>query len=257
MFSVVVLLLCVLNSSSAFFEASDRILLHQNTKESCGGLNKYKKHRNGVKMNYTLYGDKGDMSKRPVVIINTLSRGAREWDEFARLLCESKNFSIAVVHSPVIEKKVYWRIILTIKEARSELSSPDPVVVFAKRTGAVYAIKYALKIGCDNISRMGLVSPNITELGDVWTLNSFKGRLSLFWNIADRSVDYFISAIMWESSIMPPMITVRDTKRALSHQLFHSMHRFAEYGLIFQANYSTMYEDDKNDPATEDIVVYE
>lgn len=220
----------------------------------CHIVHRHKRHKSGVKMNYTLFGT---MDKQPVLIINTLSRGAREWDEFARLLCQTTNFSVAIVHAPVYNQSAYWRVLLMITTAREEMSSKKTDILFAKRTGAVYAVKYAVKVGFANISRIGLVSPNITQLGDIWVLNKFKGRMCVFWNIADRSVDYFASAVKWESSIMPPMITVRDTRRALSHQLFNSMYRFAKYGMIMRANYSVMNEDDLIDPATEDIVVYE
>jgi hypothetical protein len=198
---------------------------------SCKVMSRQKRHRFGLKMNYTLYGS---LDKPPVLIINTLLRGAREWDEFARMLCESNQFSVAIVHTAVTSS---WKALEIISAARAEMSSPEHEIVFAKRTGALYAVKYAIRVGLNNISRMGLVSPNITELGDIWTLNGMSGRLCLFWNVEDRAVDYFVAAPVWETTIMPPTITVRDTERALSHQLLRSMLKFAKHGTIMRKNY--------------------
>lgn len=243
------LLLWVLIVTTAFTEVTG-----QSPSNTCGGLHQFKKHKMGIKMNYTLYGD---MSKRPVLIINTLSRGAREWDEFAGKLCESNKFSIVLVHTPVIEKMKYWKILLMLKKARAAMSSPDPVILFAKRTGAIYAIKYAIHVGFQNVSKMGLVSPNVTDMGDLWTLKHLKGRLVLFWNVEDRAVDYFVSAAMWETTIMPPMITVRDSQKPLSQQLLQSMLKFSDSEPIMAANYSLILDGDQIDPVTEDITVYE
>lgn len=237
---ILVLLLCNL----AQLKGNVAVKRSENDVNACVGIRRTEKNRLGFWMNHTLYGEP---NRRPVIIINTLTRGAAEWQGFIKMLCDANLFSPVLVNVPVVPNKLYWKILLMIHEARSSVQSKAPAIIFAKRTGAIYATKYAIKFGFDSISKIGLVSPNITDLGDIWTLNKMKGHLCLFWNTEDPQMNYFEAATVWESTILPPMITVRDTKRALSPLLFRSMFRFATYDFIMQTNYSSLYEGDMVD----------
>ena len=157
----------------------------------------------------TLYGDP---KLKPVVILTTGKDV--EWNRLTISLCNTGDFSIALVK--ILEKwstEIWW-LHKTIDEIRHYYGW-DKIILYGKASGAYMALKYMQK-SPDTVLKMGLFAPNVTFKGDIWSLNSRRMDIALFWCLEDSVIDFVSHASLWESTIEPPLISVSGC--AVSHQ---------------------------------------
>ncbi len=175
-------------------------------------------------MNMTQYGMPGN---KLVLIIDTIVGRSREWNIIGKILCKKQTHTVMIVHLADCFDTL-WKCFLMLDEAKRISNYNGTYIVLGKRTGAQIGVKYYLQ-NSTMVDRLGLYAPNVTHVGDIWSLYQFRFRVCLFWSLDDKVVSYQENAGRWESTIQVPVVTTSTGGNVVSQNLIPSIIRFIEF----------------------------